>query len=206
MGSGAPSGREAVTAALDRFDAAQGQIPALPFDILTGPEPLTVKNRLETISRRQAAVDHRLTRQPTCQGSPIELGAKSSTDMLCTRLRIDRTATRGRRSCCTQTAGRQSNSRCSRRRLSNSKVCRSMRSAERFGPLPLRLGSADSECGAHSRAGRGRIEHRFPGVQIAWSETSNADDWSKNLIRALRRALRHKHFPAARCRQFDLTA
>jgi len=47
-----------------------------------------------------------------------------------------------------------------------------MRSAERFGPLPLRLRSADSECGAHSRAGRGRIEHRFPGVQIAWSETS----------------------------------
>jgi len=39
------------------------------------------------------------------------------------------------------------------------------------------------------------------GVQIAWSETSNADDWSMNLIRALRRALRHKHFPAARCRQ-----
>ena len=112
--------REAITAALDRFDAAQGQIAALPFDILT-------------------AVDHRLTRQPTCQGSPIELGGKSCTDMLCTRLRIGRTATRGRRSCCTQTAGRQSNSRCCRRRLSNSKVCRSMRSAERFGALPLRL-------------------------------------------------------------------
>jgi hypothetical protein len=74
MKSAAPSGREAVTAALDRFDAAQGQIAALPFDILTGPEPLTVKNRLETISRRQAAVDHRLTRQPTCQGSPIRVG------------------------------------------------------------------------------------------------------------------------------------
>jgi hypothetical protein len=163
MGSGVPSGPEAITAALDRFDAAQGQIAALPFDILTGPEALTVKNRLETISRRQAAVDHRLTRQLTCQGSPIELGGKSWTDVLCTRLRIGRTATRRRCSCCTQTTGRQSNSRCCRRRLSNSKVCRSMRSAERFGALPLRL--------------------RMRGQQIAWSETSNADDWSKNLIR-----------------------
>jgi hypothetical protein len=38
-----------------------------------------------------------------------------------------------------------------------------MRNAERFGALPLRL--------------------RMRGQQIAWSETSNADDWSKNLIR-----------------------
>src|SRR6476620_11311540 len=76
MGAGAPSGREAVTAALDRFDAAQGQIPALPFDILTGPEPLTVKNRLETISRpgrRRSPVDSsaHLSRQPHRVGRQV---------------------------------------------------------------------------------------------------------------------------------------
>jgi hypothetical protein len=61
MNSGAVSDREAVTAALDRFEAAQAEVAALSFDALTAPEVLNVKDRLETVSRRQAAVDHRLT-------------------------------------------------------------------------------------------------------------------------------------------------
>jgi Domain of unknown function (DUF222) len=85
-----PSSREAITAALDQFDAAQANVAALSFQVLSAPEALAVKDRLETISRRQAAVDHRLTCQLTSQTSPVELGGKSWTDVLCNRLRIGR--------------------------------------------------------------------------------------------------------------------
>jgi hypothetical protein len=61
MNSGAVSDREAITAALDGFEAAQAEVAALSFDALTAPEALAVKDRLETVNRRQAAVDHRLT-------------------------------------------------------------------------------------------------------------------------------------------------
>jgi hypothetical protein len=83
-----------ITAALDRFEAAQAELAALSFDALTGPEVLTAKDRLETVERRQAAVDHRLTKQLTSQASPVELGAKSWTDVLSNRLRIGRDAAR----------------------------------------------------------------------------------------------------------------
>jgi len=88
MGTGAIPDREAITATLDRFEAAQAELAALSFDALTGPEVLTVKDRLETIDRRQAAVDHRLTHHLTSQASPVDLGAKSWTDVLSNRLRI----------------------------------------------------------------------------------------------------------------------
>ena len=90
MSSGVPSDREAITATLDRFAAAQAAVAALPFEVLTGPEALAVKDRLETVYRRQVAVDHRLTHQLTTQTSPIELGGKSWTDVLSNRLRIGR--------------------------------------------------------------------------------------------------------------------
>lgn len=48
MGTGAVPDREAITAALDPFEAAQAELAALSFDALTGPEVLTVKDRLET--------------------------------------------------------------------------------------------------------------------------------------------------------------
>jgi hypothetical protein len=88
MGTGAVSDREAITAVLDRFEVAKAELAALSFDALTGPEVLTVKDRLETVNRRQAAVDHRLTQQLTSQASPVELGGKSWTDVLSNRLRI----------------------------------------------------------------------------------------------------------------------
>jgi hypothetical protein len=75
MGSGAVSDREAITAVLDRFEAAQAEVAALAFDALTAPEVLTVKDRLETVSRRQAAVDHRLTHQLTSHASPSSWAA-----------------------------------------------------------------------------------------------------------------------------------
>jgi hypothetical protein len=96
MGVGAVSDRGAITAVLDRFDAAQAEVAALPFEALTGPEALAVKGRLETVARRQAAVDHRLTQRFTGQTSPVELGAKSWTDVLSNRLRIGRGQARRR--------------------------------------------------------------------------------------------------------------
>ena len=75
MASGGPSSPEAITVALDRFEAAQAEVAALSFDVLTAPQALSVKDRLETVSRRQAAVDHRLTQHLTRQGSPVELAA-----------------------------------------------------------------------------------------------------------------------------------
>ena len=59
--------------------AAQAEVAALSFDVLTGPEALSVKDRLETAYRRQA-VDHRLTHHLTSHASPVALGAKSWTD------------------------------------------------------------------------------------------------------------------------------
>jgi hypothetical protein len=53
MGTGAIPDRDAITAVLDRFDAAQAEVAALSFDALTGPEVLSVKDRLETVNRRQ---------------------------------------------------------------------------------------------------------------------------------------------------------
>jgi Domain of unknown function (DUF222) len=88
MGTAAVSDREDITAAFDRFEAAQPEVAALQFDVLTAPEVLSVKDRLETVNRRQAAVDHRLTHHLTSQASAVDLGAKSWTDVLSNRLRI----------------------------------------------------------------------------------------------------------------------
>jgi len=96
MKSGVPSDPEAITAVLDRFDAVQAEVASLSFDALTAPRALTVKDRLEMVSRRQAAVHHRLTHQLTPQASPVELGGTSWTDVLSNRLRIGRGEARRR--------------------------------------------------------------------------------------------------------------
>jgi hypothetical protein len=59
-----------------RFETAQTEVASLSFDVLTAPEVVNVKDRLKTVYRRQAAVDHRLTHQLTSQASPIDLGGK----------------------------------------------------------------------------------------------------------------------------------
>jgi hypothetical protein len=96
MSSGVPSDREAITAALDRFEAAQAEVASLSFQALSAPEVLDVKDRLETVYRRQTAVDHRLSHQLTSQASPVDLGGKSWSDVLHNRLRIGRGEARRR--------------------------------------------------------------------------------------------------------------
>ena len=77
-------------AVLDRWDAVQAELAELSFAALTPAEVLDIKDRLECGHRRQGAVDHRLTRELTCQASPIDLGGKSWVDVLSTRLRISK--------------------------------------------------------------------------------------------------------------------
>jgi hypothetical protein len=96
MSPEAVSDREAVTATLDRWDAVQAEMAGLSFAALTPAEVLNIKDRLECGYRRQAAVDHRLTHQLTSQASPIDLGGKSWTDVLSTRLRISNREARRR--------------------------------------------------------------------------------------------------------------
>jgi uncharacterized protein DUF222 len=90
------SDREAVMATLDRWDAVQAEMAGLSFAALTPAEVLGIKDRLECGYRRQTMVDHRLTHQLTCQASPIDLGGKSWTDVLATRLRISKREARQR--------------------------------------------------------------------------------------------------------------
>ncbi len=96
MDVGAVSDGEAIAAVLDRYEAVQAELATLSFEALGAAQALTVKDRLETVARRQAAVDHRLTRCVVSQASPVELGGKSWTDVLANRLRISRDDARRR--------------------------------------------------------------------------------------------------------------
>jgi hypothetical protein len=96
MSVGPVSDPAAIIAAVDLFEAAQADLAALSFDALTAAQALSLKDRLETVSRRAAAVDHRLTQQVTSQAGPVELGGTSWTDIMSHRLRIGRGEARRR--------------------------------------------------------------------------------------------------------------
>jgi hypothetical protein len=96
MSLGAVSDPAAVIAAVDRLDAAHAEVAALSFDALSGSQALAIKDRLETVARRQGAVDHRLTQQLVSQANPVDLGGTSWPDVLSNRLRIGRGEARRR--------------------------------------------------------------------------------------------------------------
>ena len=54
MSSSAPADPEAIVAAVDRFEAARADLAALSFDALTAAQALSIKDRLETVSRPDA--------------------------------------------------------------------------------------------------------------------------------------------------------
>ncbi len=57
--------------------------------------------------------------------------------------------------------------------------------ARRLWGIPITVTNAQTAGVAHTLAqGAVGLNTDTQGVQIAWSETSNADDWSRNLIRA----------------------
>lgn len=96
MLSNTASDPETILAAVDRWAQDQAALAELSFDALSPAEALAIKDRLETVSRRQAAIDHRLTYQLTSQGSPSELGGRNWSDVLQQRLRISSTDARRR--------------------------------------------------------------------------------------------------------------
>ena len=81
---------EAAMAAMDGLDAALDAVAALRFDTMTNLQRLAVLNRHEASARRMAAIDHQLIARLSAEASPVELGAKSMTEVLVARLRISR--------------------------------------------------------------------------------------------------------------------
>src|SRR6195952_4055485 len=85
------SDRATVLDALTGLEAATDALAGVSFDGLTAPEVVAVLSRLETVSRRQPVVAHRLLGKLVRDGSARDLGAKSVTEVLTTALRISPT-------------------------------------------------------------------------------------------------------------------
>ena len=75
-------------AAYDALEAAHDTVASLSYDTLTHPELLGVLDRLETLSRKQPAIEHRLIARLAAEASPVELGGTCLSNVLATRLRI----------------------------------------------------------------------------------------------------------------------
>ncbi|MCV7228203.1 13E12 repeat family protein, partial [Mycolicibacterium komossense] len=82
------SGREAVLEALAGLEGAVEALAGVSWDGLAGPDVVQVLARLETLTRRQAVIEHRLIGTLIRDGSAKELGAKNFSDVLTTALRI----------------------------------------------------------------------------------------------------------------------
>ena len=88
--------RETVTAAVAALEADFDALASLPFDALTNRERLAMLGRLETLTRRQPAIGHRLINLLARECCPTELGGTSLADVLATRLRVSRGEARRR--------------------------------------------------------------------------------------------------------------
>ena len=96
MSTAGGSDRETILAVVARFEAAQAELGELSFDVLTAAEVLTIMGRLETVYRRQPAVDHQLLHHLTTQASPTELGGTNWANVVSSALRIGRGEARRR--------------------------------------------------------------------------------------------------------------
>jgi hypothetical protein len=90
MSSALVSDRDTVLDALSGLEAAFDAVADLSFDTLTNPEVLAVLARLETMTRREPVIEHRLIGQLVRDSTAVELGAKNFPDVLATALRISR--------------------------------------------------------------------------------------------------------------------
>ena len=88
MSSALVCDRDAVFAAVARVESEVDALAGLSFDGLTAPEVVQVLAQLETVSRRQPVVAHRLIGKLVRDGSARDLSAKSVTEVLTTALRI----------------------------------------------------------------------------------------------------------------------
>ncbi|MGK2869132.1 MAG: HNH endonuclease signature motif containing protein, partial [Mycobacterium sp.] len=81
------SDREAVLAAFDAYDAACEHLAALDFIRLTPAELFDLQSRREHRDRTTAVADHRILAALQAQATPKDIGARTWTQILCTRLR-----------------------------------------------------------------------------------------------------------------------
>lgn len=84
------SDREAVLAAFDAYDAACERLAALDFIRLTPEELFELQSRREHRDRTTAVADHRILAALQAQATPKDIGARTWTQILCTRLRISK--------------------------------------------------------------------------------------------------------------------
>jgi hypothetical protein len=88
MYSNTVSGREAVLAVYDEYDAVCAKMAVLNYQTLSLPELLELQSRREHQVRCAPAVDHGLLAEMQSRTTPGEIGAKSWADVLAIRLRI----------------------------------------------------------------------------------------------------------------------
>lgn len=84
------SDREAVLAAFDAYDAACERLAELDFIRLTPAELFDLQSRREHRDRTAAVADHRILAALQAQATPKDIGARTWTQILCTRLRISK--------------------------------------------------------------------------------------------------------------------
>jgi hypothetical protein len=91
MSSALACDRDTVLSAVAGLEAAVDALAGVSFDGLSAADVVAVLARLESVSRRQPVVGHRLLGKLVRDGSARELGAKSVTEVLTTALRISPT-------------------------------------------------------------------------------------------------------------------
>ncbi|QRY50167.1 HNH endonuclease signature motif containing protein [Mycolicibacterium septicum] len=88
MHSNTVSGREAVLAVYDEYDAVCAKMAALNYQTLSLPELLDLQSRREHQVRCAPAADHGLLAEMQSRTTAAEIGAKNWADVLAIRLRI----------------------------------------------------------------------------------------------------------------------
>lgn len=79
-----------VLAAFDAYDAACERLAALDFTRMTPAELFELQSRREHRARTTAVADHRILSELQAQATPKDIGARSWSAILCTRLRISK--------------------------------------------------------------------------------------------------------------------
>ena len=102
--------------------------------------------------------------------------------------------------CCTPMIGRRTACAVERRTLSS--ICAAVRSGITSPVRGARRDDSQRGSGRESRTrpGCSRSRHSHEGVGVQWSENSNADDFSKNLIRARCEGGSRRRFQPVGCR------
>lgn len=90
MNVGLAHTREAVQTALAGHRAATSTLADVDFSGLDTEELLAIQSEREQQARKEATIDHRIQSALMARTSPHEIGGKSWTDVLATRMRISR--------------------------------------------------------------------------------------------------------------------